>query len=118
MGSADVLQCFDHVSIPLALESMLALGLPRPLVYAMLAPLEGNQCKMTFAGVCWDDWVSWDKAIRTGGVESPFLFKVVSIYIWEKVVRRWEEQEMGYVLETPLRRVPTRITHALWADNL
>eukprot|EP00959_Pyramimonas_sp_CCMP1952_P303980 6361708-Pyramimonas_sp.AAC.1 len=72
---------------------------------------------MSFEGVRWTDWVSWDRSMRTGGVESPFLCKAVSVYLWEKVVRQWEENDHGYELETPLSGGRRRIIHALWADN-
>eukprot|EP00959_Pyramimonas_sp_CCMP1952_P399454 8369563-Pyramimonas_sp.AAC.1 len=53
-----------------------------------------------------------------GGVESPFGFKAVSVYLWEKVVRQWEENDYRYELKPPLSGGRRRITHALWADNL
>eukprot|EP00959_Pyramimonas_sp_CCMP1952_P291900 6105206-Pyramimonas_sp.AAC.1 len=77
-----------------------------------------NKCQMSLEGVRWADWVSWDRSIRTGGVESPFLFKVVYVYMWEQVVRQWEDNDYGYELEPPLRGGRRRIARALLADNL
>ena len=43
VGSADVLQCFDHVTLELAHESLVYLGFPADLIYAMYARASRGQ---------------------------------------------------------------------------
>ena len=119
LASLDVLQAFDHVTIKLALQSMEKLGFDPALIYALLCPMTENTCKATFEGTQNLDWIGWDRSIRTGGVDGPFIFKVVSVALWNDIVGTWPGRDLGYVVESPVP-MPTRstISHALWADNL
>eukprot|EP00959_Pyramimonas_sp_CCMP1952_P366052 7666563-Pyramimonas_sp.AAC.1 len=58
---------------------------------------------MSWEGIVWEDWISWDRSMRTGGVESPVMFKAVSVYPWDRVVKEWMRNGMGYELETPIQ---------------
>ena len=62
----------------------------------------------------------WSKSVRTGGKEAPHAWNDVTKLCWEKMVRRWRRDELGARVESAqdLPASCTRISHAIWADNV
>ena len=119
LASLDVFQAFDHVTVKLAVECMRKLNFDPALIHALLNPMTENTCKGTFEGVQNTEWVGWDRSIRTGGVDGPFILKVVCVALWQDVFRSGGERGLGYVVEAPVPLPPkSYVSHALWADNL
>eukprot|EP00973_Karenia_brevis_P081307 11271514-Karenia_brevis.AAC.1 len=57
--------------------------------------------------------MQFNRAIRQGGVESPWLFNLVLRMILYKCVLRWREAGYG----VPLPNIG-KFNHAAWADNI
>eukprot|EP00959_Pyramimonas_sp_CCMP1952_P164542 3439795-Pyramimonas_sp.AAC.1 len=57
---------------------MRKLGVPSSFRYAILEPMLRNTATATFQSTqC--ETVPWDTCVRTGGVENPILFVLVTI---------------------------------------
>eukprot|EP00959_Pyramimonas_sp_CCMP1952_P108300 2264391-Pyramimonas_sp.AAC.1 len=62
--------------------------------------------------------IPWDSCIRTGSMEAPMLWVLVSIVMFDGVCAGWYERELGYPLGTVGAPNDWKIINMLWADNV
>eukprot|EP00974_Lingulodinium_polyedra_P132093 11220347-Lingulodinium_polyedra.AAC.1 len=71
------------------------LGLPTALIYALAKELVFNTFETTFMGLRLDEVYEYNKAIRTGGKEGPWLWNVVLRTALAPAVSSWKAKEFG-----------------------
>ena len=92
--SCDILKAYDHLRLTTCLKAMKELGVPPSLRYAILEPMLRNKATATFQNTQCEE-VPWDTCVRTGGVESPILFVLVTIAMIAPTVRSWRDRGLG-----------------------
>eukprot|EP00959_Pyramimonas_sp_CCMP1952_P062095 1297735-Pyramimonas_sp.AAC.1 len=85
--------------------------------YAVLEGYTNNMATHRFQEIDTSN-IPWDSCIRTGSMEAPMLWVLVSIMISEPVCTGWFERGLGYPLGTVGAPNDWNITNMLWADNV
>ena len=80
---------------------------------SILQEMMGNNAMLGLEGIMVGPQ-AYNKCIRTGGKEPPWLWNKVVQAIMEETVQDLEENKMGI----QLTESETRITHMVWADNI
>jgi len=116
-ASLDVARAFDNFTIPCVAEAMKFSNVDPSLAYAVLEGYTNNMATLRFQEIETSN-IPWDSCIRTGSMEAPMLWVLVSIMIFEPVCTGWFERGLGYPLGTGGAPNDWNITNMLWADNV
>lgn len=110
IGEGDVLQAFDHVAPDVVRDALLAWGIPRLLIAAILREGIGLTCTGTFESLHFR--FPLNKSLRQGGKESCVIFRAVSSWILAPVLARWLADGLGFPL------LSRSLALLVWVDNL
>eukprot|EP00973_Karenia_brevis_P013039 1770684-Karenia_brevis.AAC.1 len=111
--STDVLSAFDNLHPNVMVEAMTFWGVHPLIAAALLNEMLWTSCKVTLEGVTIVDAVKFNRAIRQGGVEAPWLFNLTMRMLIASCMPRWKDQAYGINLPGI-----GLTSHALWADNV
>ena len=98
IGEGDILQAFDHVAPDVVRDAVLAWGIPRVLIAAILREGSGLTCVGSFESLQFR--FPLNKSLRQGGKEPCVIFRAVSSWILAPVLARWLADGLGFPLLT------------------
>eukprot|EP00973_Karenia_brevis_P020832 2862981-Karenia_brevis.AAC.1 len=111
--SADVFSAFDNLHPQVMVEAMLFWGVHPLIAAALLNELLWIHCSVTLDTVSVDDAISFNRAVRQGGVEAPWLFNLTMRMLIALCLPAWKSEGCGIELPDV-----GRTTHLIWADNI
>ena len=99
--SGDILQAFDHLGLDIV-EKALRWALPENcllLVSAILHELQFQSIEVLFQDVDFGEPVTYNRCIRTGGKDGPFIWKITMWYLFHMLVEGWKAAGIGVDLD-------------------
>ncbi len=107
----DIYKAFDSMTVAEADWCLRASNVTHKTRAAVLDELVGNVCRVDFQGHEAPNEYRYEKMIRTGGKESPWLWNLEVAVIIKPLIEEWSKQGAGLKLQDG------RVTHWIWADN-
>ena len=112
VASGDVLTAFDSLSVDQACVDMISSGLHPQLVAAIAQENCELQIEPMFPECADVQHLPFNKAIRQGGIESPFCWNRSMSQALAALVPSWKARGLGIILDNGFCA-----SHAVWADN-
>ena len=108
----DVLAAFDNLSPEVAAASLASARVHPRIIAAILYELVALSCSPEFADLTCQERVNFNRCVRQGGVESPYLWNTTMYAVLDELVPSWEARGWGIFWGTRW------FTHLVWADNI
>ena len=124
----DIKAAFDHARICVLVDALRARRMPPALIAAIVSEHRRLRARPIFQNIDFgEETVDWTKSIRQGGIEGPWAWNQVIVWILSMLAPAWIQSGWGVWLgETAdddsdhfrtLHRPPV-CTHAVWSENI
>lgn len=98
IAKADFAKAFDSIPHSLMDDAMKSRGVSLPLRKAVIQELTTTRTTITYGGESTKE-IPMDRGAVQGGTATPWLWNMVVDYVLRPVVRKWEAQEKGVMLD-------------------
>jgi hypothetical protein len=117
IAKADIRKAFDHIDHDVLVQCLRHHAVPEKIIHATMASLVNNEAHILLGDVEGSVPVLLASGGKQGASETPTLWNRLLDVAWQRSLRQWEQEGLGFVMDTP-RSHRDVVCGAYWADDL
>jgi hypothetical protein len=117
IAKADIRKAFDNIDHDILVQCLRHHAVPEKITHAVMASLVNNEAHILLGDVEGSAPVLLASGGKQGASETPTLWNRLLDVAWQRSLRQWEQEGLGFVLDTPRSHRDT-VWGAFWADDL